>query len=1037
MKKILVIGSGPTAVGHGTELNLAAWKACRLLLKAGLQAVVLDSTPASLALDSGAAARYVEPLTAPTLKRVLEFERPDAVLPITGGQEALNLCLQLSDDLRAMHVDVLGLPAESIRNIGDRAAFAQLVERAGGRVLPCERAASPEEAAAAAARIGFPVVLRPFFVAAGTGSSIVYNHEELKESTFRAVRNSPAGKTLVQKAALGWRQVICQVLRDGAGRTVSLGVIECVDALGVHSGDSLAVFPSQSLGDKQLEAVQSLARALADLAAITGSADVEFAIDPKDPSGIAVMEMNPGITRCCTIVRCATGFSVIDAAVWLALGERLDAVCPSPPEPKAVAVRAPRFSFEKFPAAKRELDTSMKSVGEVVALGRTFREAFQKVMRGPVNGRDGFGYDAADCTPAAEEAAELRAGLATAQPGRYFHFKAAIELGMSNAQIAAISAVDQFFVGELRALVDTARLLQQRGTASDMLRRAKADGFSDGQIAVITGRAPGEVAALREQAGVQPTWKQLPPALRYSSFDGAGQAPPCEQPLILMIGPGPNVIGSGSEYEYCVSRAALAFRELGYRCVQVNCSLQGPTANCELWDALYVVPLCPEEVLAVAREVRPQGVSVQFGGRVSIGLAACLEDNGFRILGTASESHRRCHCRSGRRELLAKLGLLQPRDGIARTPDEAPRVARDVGYPVVVRPLAPTPGKAMEVVYNETDLERTVRDFHRPGAGQELLIEEFLEDAIKVELDAVADGESILVGGIVEHIEEAGIHSGDSACAFPPYTVGEPAIPQMREQVQAIAAELNVRGLLNVQFAIKNDLLYVTEVLPSASLTIPFLSRASDVPLVEIAAKVTAGVSLKQQGCTRERTPQQMAVRHSVFPFAHFPGVDTVLGPEMKSTGQVIGLGGTFGPAFARALVGAGQNLPLSGKVFISLKNKDKRPMLFVARKLQELGFTLIATRGTAAALLKNDVKVELISKVSEGRPNIVDLIKNSEVKLIINTPSRKTPTRDEVSIRASAVAHNVPIITTVSGAAAAVNAIETIMKGGIDVKAR
>jgi carbamoyl-phosphate synthase large subunit len=744
--------------------------------------------------------------------------------------------------------------------------------------------------------------------------------------------------------------------------------------------------------------------------------------------------MNACITTCGEMVSFATGFSTLEAAVKLALGEDLAAACGEPLIPAAVAVRVPRFSFEKFPAASPDLNTSMKSIGESVALGATFREALQKALRGPAGGRDGLGFDRFDRPVSAEASSWLRKNLSRPQADRYFCIKSAIELGMSVVQIAAVTGIDPFFVNEMKSLIDTARGLARHELTADLLRRAKADGFSDAQLGTITGRTAREIAALRRKHGIEPQYPTVGASIRYASFTEAGAPAGSEAPRIMMIGPGPNSIGRGSEYEFCLCRAAATFRELGYKCVAVNCSVQGPSAEPGLWDALYAVPLCPEDVLAVARAVQPEGISVQFGGPVALKLAHVLEENGFRIIGTAPESRRRCYRRELRREMLNSLGMLQPDDAGARNLDEALKAAREIGYPVVVRSLQPTPGKAMEVVYKESDLGASVSEFLRLSNGHELLIGEFLEDAIEVEMDAIADGSSLLIGGVVEHIEEAGIHSGDSACAIPPYTVGEPVISQMREQMHAIASELNVRGMLNIQFAIKNDLIYVIEVLPSASLTVPFVCRASGLPLVDIAAKVTAGVSLKKQGRTKEQFPRRMAVRHSVFPFARFPGVDAVLGPEMKSTGQVMGVSDTFGPAFAKALIGAGQKLPLSGKVFISLKNKDKRPMLFVAKKLEELGFTLIATRGTAAALTKNDVKVQLISKVSEGRPNIVDLIKNDEVALIINTPSRKTPSRDEVSIRASAVAHNVPIVTTVSGASAAVNAIEMTIKHGAEL---
>ena len=1048
LKTVLVIGSGPTAVGHGTEYNHAAWKACRLIKQSGRAVIALDSTPSSLATYTADRA-YIEPLTADILRKLLEKERPDAILPIAAGRTGLNLCMQVADLLEARGIAALGVTPGAIRAAGDRTVFAELVKQAGGLTLAAEAVASPEQAAAVAARLGFPLVLRPFFVVGGTGSSVVYNLEELKERTFRAIKHSPVGKTLVEKAALGWREVICQVLRDGLGQCVVAGIVETIDPMGVHSGDSTAVFPSQSLSRKQIDRISDLARKLASLAQISASTDIEFAINPRDPTEVVVMEMNPCITRCSAMISIATGFSTVEAAVRLALGDTLaDLLPPSPahpatpssslPVPPVVAVRVPRFSFEKFPDAQIELDTVMKSIGESIGLGGSFREAFQKALRGSMCERDGFGFDGRDRSFSAEELTELRRKLLATQPDNYFYIKSALELGMGVAEIASATGIDPFFINEMRALLDVARQLQRQEPSAEMLRRAKSEGFSDAQIANITSRTPEEITAMREGCGVVAAYPAVAASVRYASFGNAGgEAPglPGEGRRILMIGPGPNTIGCGSEYEFCVSRAAAAFRELGCSCVSVNCSVQGPSADPGLWDALFVVPLWPEDVLAVARAVKPEGVSVQFGGPVSIALAEVLAQNGFRILGTPPESHRRCHCRELRRAMLDKLGMLQPKDVAADNFEEARAAASQIGFPVVVRALKPGPGKTMDVVYNAADLEK-VKDFQRPGS-QPMLISEFLEDAIEIEIDAVADGECVLIGGIVEHIEEAGIHSGDSACAIPPYTVGEPVIKQMREHVQAIAAELGVRGMLNVQFAIKNDLIYVIEVLPSASLTVPFVSRATELPLIRIAAKVTIGQSLKQQGFTRERMPQQMAVRHSVFPFARFAGVDTVLGPEMKSTGQVMGISDTFGLAFAKAVIGAEQRLPLGGKVFISLKNKDKRPMLFIAKKLEELGFKLLATRGTASALSKNDVKVELISKVSEGRPNIVDLIKNDEVSLIINTPSRKTPSRDEVSIRASAVAHNVPLITTVSGASATVNAIEMTIKRGMEVRSQ
>jgi len=1028
--KILVIGSGPTTVGHGTENLRAAWKAARLLKEAGHCVVVVDSCPASLALDA-CDVPCVEPLTPDILEQVIAREQPDAILPIAGGQRALNLCVRLSGKLDEAGVEVLGIGPEAIMTVGDRARFGDLVRQAGGASLPAEKAGSPEQAAAAAERLGFPIALRPYLAAAGAGSSIAYNLEELKDFTLRAIKNSPAGATLVQKAALGWKEITCHVLRDASGRAVVAGIIEDVDPMGVNSGDSVSVFPAQTLFDAQTQRIAELAVKLAGLAGLAGSADVKVAINPQSPDEMVVTEMTPCITTSNEMISFATGFSTLEAAIRLALGGSMAEICPQVPRPAAVAVKVPRFSFEKFPDATRELTMSMKSVGESVALGATFREALQKALRGPAGRRDGFGYDELDRPAAIEDSGSLRKELARPQPDRVFAVKSALELGMSVSQLASITSIDPFFLQEMKALTDTARRLSRNKLTADLLKQAKADGFSDAQIARITSTSEEEVASLRATHGIVPRYPTVGGTVRYASYTAEGGPLPEGKPRIMMIAPGPNTIGNGGEFEYCVSRAAMAFAELGYSCVAVNCSIQGPSGEPELWEAMFSVPMCAEDVLDVARMVKPQGVSVQFGGPVALKLAHTLAEHGFRILGTAPENRRKCYRRELRHELLGNLGMLEPQDAAVTSLEEARQAAERIGYPVVVRSPQPTPGKAMEAVFNESDLDAAVSGFQRLGTS-ELLICEFLEDAIEVEMDAIADGESLLIGGVVEHIEEAGVHSGDSACSFPPHTVSDPVITEMRERVQTIASALNVRGMLNVQFAIKNDLIYVTEVLPSASLSVPFISRATGQPLVETAARVTAGVSLKQQGRTREKAPCGMAVRHSVFPFARFPGADAVLGPEMKSTGHVMGVSDTFGPAFAKALIAAGQKLPTGGKVFVSLKNKDKRPMLFVVKKLEELGFKLIATRGTASALARNDVAVELISKVSEGRPNIVDLIKNDEVALIINTPSRKTPTRDEVSIRASAVAHNVPVITTASGASAAVNAIEMTIKHGL-----
>ena len=1029
-RKILVIGSGPTTIGHGTENMRAAWKAARLVREAGHRVVVVDSCPASLALDACDVA-CIEPLTAEMLEQVIERERPDAIFPIAGGQQALNLCVQLSDKLRAAGVEVLGIDADAIMTVGDRARFGELVHQAGGESLSAQKAGSPEQAAAAAEQLGFPLALRPYLAAAGAGSSIAFNLEELKDFTLRAIKNSPAGATLVQKAALGWKEITCQVLRDAAGNAVVAGIIEDVDPMGVNSGDSVAVFPAQTLFEMQTRRIGELAIKLADLAGVAGSADVKVAINPQAPDEMVATEMTPCITTSSEMISFATAFSTLEAAIRLALGGSLADICPQAPQAAAIAVKVPRFSFEKFPDATRELTMSMKSVGESVALGSTFREALQKALRGPAGRRDGFGYDAADRSVAVEDLDSLRKKLARPRPERYFDIKSALEMGMGVGHIASVTGIEPLFLEEMNTLTETARRLSRHKLTPELLRQAKADGFSDAQIAKITSTTEEEIASVRAQYGVVPSYPTIGGTARYASFTAQDTPLPEGGPRIMMIAPGPNTIGSGGEFEYCVSRAAMAFKEVGYSCIAVNASIQGPSGEPELWDAIFSVPMCDEDVLEVARRIKPDGVSVQFGGPVALKLAHTLDKHGFRILGTAPENRRRCYRRELRHQLLEELGLREPKDALVATLEEARDAARRIGYPVVVRSPQPTPGKAMEAVFNENDLDAAAAAFLRLGAG-ELLIAEFLEDAIEVEMDAVADGESLLIGGVVEHIEEAGFHSGDSTCSFPPHTVSDPVITEMREHVQTLVSALEVRGMLNVQFAIKNDLIYVTEVLPSASLSVPFISRATGQPLVDIAAKVTAGVSLKQQGRTREKRPRGMAVRHSVFPFARFPGADAVLGPEMKSTGHVMGISSTFGPAFAKALAGAGEKLPTSGKVFVSLKNKDKRPMLFVVKKLEELGFSLIATRGTASAFARNDVAVELISKVSEGRPNIVDLIKNDEVALIINTPSRKTPSRDEVSIRASAVVHNVPIITTVSGATATVNAIEMTIKHGL-----
>jgi carbamoyl-phosphate synthase large subunit len=1058
--KILIIGSGPIIIGQACEFDYSGTQACKALKEEGFEVVLVNSNPATIMTDPQTADRtYVEPVTPEVVAKIIERERPQALLPTLGGQTGLNTAIQLAEMgvLEKFGVEMIGANQGAIRKAEDRELFKEAMRRIGLEVPRSGFAHNLDEAREVIREIRLPAVIRPSFTLGGTGGGIAFNMEEYERFVAHGIELSMIREVMIEESVIGWKEYELEVMRDLKDNVVIICSIENFDPMGVHTGDSITVAPAQTLSDKEYQRMRDAAVAIIrEIGVETGGSNIQFALHPHT-GRMAVIEMNPRVSRSSALASKATGFPIAKVAAKLAVGYTLDEIpnditretmASFEPAIDYCVVKFPRWAFEKFRGADPTLTTSMKSVGEAMAVGRTFKEALQKAIRSLEIGRFGLGMDGKG-----EASVEsVREKLAIPTPERIFYLRTAIKSGISPEEIADLTKIDRWFLENIKQVCDLEEEIRAFGhdgrelgtVPAEILRRAKEYGFSDVQLAHLLGSDEIAVRERRKALGVCPTFKLVDTCSAefeaytpyyYSTYETEDEVRPSDRKKVMILGGGPNRIGQGIEFDYCCVHASLALREEGFETIMVNSNPETVSTDYDISDRLYFEPLTREDVLNIVEKEKPIGIIVQFGGQTPLNLAVPLEKAGVQILGTTPDSIDRAEDRERFKELIQKLGLIQPQNGTATSFAEARAVAREIGYPVVVRPSYVLGGRAMEIVYDEETLERYMREAVKASPEHPILIDKFLEDAIEVDVDAISDGERVVIGGIMEHIEEAGIHSGDSACVLPPYTLSDDLIEGIKQNTYALARELRVKGLMNIQYAIRDDRIYILEVNPRASRTIPFVSKATGVPLAKLAAKVMVGKTLEDLGFTREVEVKHVSVKESVFPFNRFPGVDTLLGPEMKSTGEVMGIDHAFGIAFAKAELAAGQILPLKGRVFISVKNRDKRAIIFIAKKLSDFGFHIVATRGTAKALSQNGIAVEIVNKVHEGRPNIVDLIKNRQIDLIINTSTGRRPKRDQVSIRAVAVDHSVPLITTISGAAASVHGIEALRQEEIQVK--
>ncbi len=1050
IKSVLVIGSGPIVIGQACEFDYSGTQAVKVLRREGLRVSLVNSNPATIMTDPEYADRtYIEPLEPSVLEKILERERPDAVLPTVGGQTALNLAVELSKRgvLDRLGVRLIGASRKAVEVGEDRLLFKEAMTRIGLDLPRSGVAHSLEEARAVLERTGLPAVVRPSFTLGGTGGGIVYNVEDFEEVVARGLDLSPARQVLVEESVLGWKEYELEVMRDRADNFVVICSIENFDAMGVHTGDSITVAPAQTLSDREYQEMRDDARRIIrEVGVETGGSNIQFAVNPKDGRRV-VIEMNPRVSRSSALASKATGFPIAKIAALLAIGYHLDEiqnditrVTPASFEPVLdyVVVKIPRWAFEKFPQADPTLGTQMKSVGEVMAIGRTFKEALQKGLRGLEIGVPGFaGQDLDD--------SQLREKLLTPEAGRIFYVKRALELGMSHDELHHLTRVDPWFLDQLQQLVDEEQELRRRGAALDDegLREAKRLGFSDRHLGQLLGTGEKDLRARRLAAGIRPVYKRVDTCAAefeshtpylYSTYESECEAAPTDRRKVLILGSGPNRIGQGIEFDYCCCHASFALKEEGFETIMVNCNPETVSTDYDTSDRLYFEPLTFEDVMNVVELERPEGVVIQFGGQTPLKLAVPLHQAGVRILGTSHDAIDLAEDRKRFSKLLVDLGIPQPDSGTAMSLDEAKQVARRIGYPVLVRPSYVLGGRAMAIVYDERTLERYVHEAVQASPDHPILVDRFLEDAAEIDVDAVGDGERVVIGGILQHIQQAGIHSGDSAMVLPTYKISLNQLGRIRDYTRRLGLALGVRGLMNVQYAIQEDVVYVLEVNPRASRTTPFVSKATGVPLAKVAARVMAGRSLADQGLTEDLQVRRTFMKESVFPFLKFPGTDTLLGPEMKSTGEVMGVSDDFGMAFAKAQAAAGHRVPTHGAVFISVNDNDKPGVLPEARALYEMGFRILASRGTAQYLSAHGVPAETIFKVNEGRPNVVDLIKSRKLDIIFNTPLGRESRYDDGAIRKSATQHGVLCVTTLTAAAATVQAIRALRERAVEV---
>ena len=1055
IKKILIIGSGPIIISQACEFDYSGTQACKVLKQEGFKVVLVNSNPATIMTDPEIADKtYIEPITAEVIEKIIAKERPDALLPTLGGQTALNVTVELAERgvLKKYKVETIGADIKAIKKGEDRQLFKEAMKRIGLDLPKSDKARSLKSAYSVGKKLGFPLIIRPSFTLGGTGGSIAWNIKEFNDLAKRGLESSMIGEILIEESVIGWKEFELEVMRDLKDNVVIVCSIENFDPMGVHTGDSITVAPAQTLTDKEYQKMRDDAiKCIREIGVQTGGSNIQFAVNPKTGRQV-IIEMNPRVSRSSALASKATGFPIAKIAAKLAVGYTLDEISnditrktPSSFEPAIdyCVVKVPRFTFEKFPEAKDILGVSMKSVGETMAIGRTFKEALQKALRGLEIGHSGLD-NKLDYRRIPDEKIELR--LKEPNASRIFYIKYALQKGYSVKKICSITNIDPWFINNIKEIVELEKEIRgKKFLSGGLLLKAKQYGFGDKQIAQLIKSDELSVRKLRKKNGVEAVFKLVDTCAAefeaytpyyYSTYEEEDETRFSKKKKIMILGGGPNRIGQGIEFDYCCCHASFALKELGYETIMVNSNPETVSTDYDTSDKLYFEPLTFEDVMNIIDRERPDGVIVQFGGQTPLNLAAGLEKAGAPIIGTSVGSIDKAEDREKFSKALKKLNINHPENGSALSKEEAFSVAGKIGYPVLVRPSYVLGGRAMKIVYDDKSLENFISEAKEACEGRPVLVDKFLEDAIEVDVDAISDGDLTVIGGIMEHIEEAGVHSGDSACVLPPHTLGDDILNTIKRYTCELSKELRVKGLMNIQFAIKDDKVFCLEVNPRASRTIPFVSKATGVPLAKIAAKVMAGKKLSELGFTKEVKVKHIAVKESVFPFSRFSGVDIVLGPEMKSTGEVMGIDSSFGIAFYKSQLAAGQGLPLKGKIFISVKNNDKRNIVFVAKKLSDMGFEIIATAGTYKALCSNNIKARLVGKISEGDRSVLGLIRKNEIALIINTPSGEKGQSDMKPIRSLAVMQGVPCITTMSGAQAAVNGIEAVMKKGFNVRA-
>ncbi len=1052
IKTILLVGSGPIVIGQACEFDYSGTQACKALREEGFRIVLVNSNPATIMTDPTFADRtYIEPLVPAIVEKIIEKERPDALLPTLGGQTALNIAVDLAESgvLDKYGVELIGARLPAIKKAENRQLFKEAMLKIGLEVPRSGVAHTMPEAWNVIQDLGFPVIIRPSFTLGGSGGSVAYNIEEFEEFAKSGLDLSPVSEILIEESVLGWKEYELEVMRDVMDNVVIICSIENFDPMGVHTGDSITVAPAQTLTDKEYQRMRDASIAIIrEIGVDTGGSNIQFGLSPED-GRMVVIEMNPRVSRSSALASKATGFPIAKIAAKLAVGYTLDEIpnditryTPASFEPSIdyVVVKIPRFTFEKFPETNSSLTTQMKSVGEVMAIGRTFKESLQKALRSLEIDSSGF-------EPRSADTGFISDKLRTPNADRLWYVADAFRCGMGIEEIFGLTYIDRWFLRNIEQIVQMEDRLKSsaRKMSGTLLRNAKEYGFSDIRIAEITGKSQDDVRKSRLRNNIASVYKMVDTCAAefeaytpylYSTYETQDEAPPTDRRKVVILGGGPNRIGQGIEFDYCCVHASFSLREEGYEAVMVNCNPETVSTDYDTSDRLYFEPLTLEDTLSIIDREKPEGVIVHLGGQTPLKLALPLEERGVKIIGTSPDSIDLAEDRERFRDLVEELGLRQPESGIARSQEEAVRIAADIGYPVVVRPSYVLGGRAMEIVYAEDSLRRYIREAVKVSPNRPILIDKFLKDAKEVDVDALCDGKTVVIGGVLEHIEEAGVHSGDSAMVLPPFSIEAPVIKEIKRQTKELALALKVVGLVNIQFAVKGNIVYILEVNPRASRTVPFVSKAIGVPLAKLGTKVMIGKTLRQLGFTKEIIPGHYCVKESVFPFIKFQGVDTILGPEMKSTGEVMGIDNDISMAFAKAQIAAGSDLPLAGTAFISVKDEDKPKLMEFAGDLEGLGFNIMATTGTAAYLESIGVGCTVVKKVMEGRPHVVDHIKNGEVQLVVNTTFGQKEVEQSYSIRRTALVHRVPYFTTISAARAAVGAIGALTRKGLDVKA-